>query len=382
MKLIAILFTLFFCIQASFAQGQGYQTINSYGGQKVAQNAIRLDSIVWREGSTIKNRQRFSYDSLHRVVKSVVEKNYNGNWSQDYAYSYVYDESGKLVRDTLYDGKFIGASSSYHYNGDTLVRKEKYNWSNWGSDDGDWNLDYKIYYNYDEEGRLAVELDSALNQSNNEWEPRNESHFVYADGSSAVMMKRDYRWNAQGEKYEFIYGELSYDENDRISRYQLFRLNIDGTVFENYVAYDFDMESFNTNSIFSTFDGGIPFNMANGKILGWEGYVGSEENNAWESSGYATCYYSEIDGLLSTTEELDSKLSLYPNPTKDKLTIEVENGFSQSDFQLCDSQGKVVMAGSLSENETISVEHLEKGFYFVRVANSQGGVSVQKFFKH
>ena len=67
-------------------------------------------------------------------------------------------------------------------------------------------------------------------------------------------------------------------------------------------------------------------------------------------------------------DELESKLSVYPNPADNKLTIEgIE---TQQDYKIIAPNGNVVLMGSVSEhNQTINVSQLNRGVYFLMISN-------------
>jgi hypothetical protein len=72
------------------------------------------------------------------------------------------------------------------------------------------------------------------------------------------------------------------------------------------------------------------------------------------------------------------KLSVYPNPVKDRLTIKLnKNQFVQLD--ILDVSGKKVMT-STTFNSALDVSNLAKGMYSIRVV-TQSGVRVGKFVK-
>jgi hypothetical protein len=59
-------------------------------------------------------------------------------------------------------------------------------------------------------------------------------------------------------------------------------------------------------------------------------------------------------------------LRLYPNPAKDRVTLE-SHSLTTGRYSIYDLIGKVVMQGNTSGSRTeISVSHLPKGLYLVR----------------
>ncbi len=75
----------------------------------------------------------------------------------------------------------------------------------------------------------------------------------------------------------------------------------------------------------------------------------------------------------STTEIEESilpskKTKVFPNPTKDSFTIEINNdNQNNSDFVVLDIQGKVILDGSINKTITIDSSLWNSGVYFIKV---------------
>ena len=75
--------------------------------------------------------------------------------------------------------------------------------------------------------------------------------------------------------------------------------------------------------------------------------------------------------LISIQEQdLASQLSLYPNPSSDRIWISGEELDQQNDYLLFSLQGKLLRQGSLKLNEAISMKGLTKGTYLLKVNNN------------
>ncbi|MDX1651075.1 MAG: T9SS type A sorting domain-containing protein [Brumimicrobium sp.] len=71
-----------------------------------------------------------------------------------------------------------------------------------------------------------------------------------------------------------------------------------------------------------------------------------------------------------------SKFNVYPNPTKDKLTIELI-GSQESDYSILDVTGRMIKAGKIEGIETtIDVSNFKRQIYFIKI-----GEQVIKFVK-
>lgn len=76
-------------------------------------------------------------------------------------------------------------------------------------------------------------------------------------------------------------------------------------------------------------------------------------------------WFSNRDNLLGVGEFEDNKISIYPNPTSDKLNF----GGLRTDFevQIFDILGKEVIATRLAVDEALDVSDLQSGIYILRL---------------
>jgi hypothetical protein len=73
-----------------------------------------------------------------------------------------------------------------------------------------------------------------------------------------------------------------------------------------------------------------------------------------------------IDDFESTSSS--SSISLYPNPAKTNIVLQVNTPLIGKDYVVFDTVGKVVYRNKIqSTNEIIQLENFNNGNYFVRV---------------
>lgn len=84
---------------------------------------------------------------------------------------------------------------------------------------------------------------------------------------------------------------------------------------------------------------------------------------------------------MSVEEEEMTKIEVYPNPASEILNINNGSNMEHMTIEMFDMNGRVVYSDDQSlsntDNTTISIDHLEKGIYTLRVGNQEG----QKTFK-
>ena len=88
----------------------------------------------------------------------------------------------------------------------------------------------------------------------------------------------------------------------------------------------------------------------------------------------------EITDLENTTSE--TSVTIYPNPTFEKVSIKVSNSNEIVELTICDLMGKAMFQGNYSTNSiTLNLEFLKEGVYFVKIKlfdNSYTTKQIQK----
>ncbi|MCG8579147.1 MAG: T9SS type A sorting domain-containing protein [Bacteroidales bacterium] len=77
-------------------------------------------------------------------------------------------------------------------------------------------------------------------------------------------------------------------------------------------------------------------------------------------------------------EDMGYRISMYPNPVKNKLYVESDQPFTS--LTVCNQAGRLVLSSAQHTNE-LDVTHLNKGLYFLDVNFSSGKSKVFKFIK-
>ena len=76
---------------------------------------------------------------------------------------------------------------------------------------------------------------------------------------------------------------------------------------------------------------------------------------------------------LSNNEfDLNNQLSLYPNPVKNQLTVDLLNNQNEEigTYQIIDINGRIILRGSLSNGlNQVNVEDLSKGIYILNAGS-------------
>jgi hypothetical protein len=158
---------------------------------------------------------------------------------------------------------------------------------------------------------------------------------------------------------------------------------------EPYVAY---MDSLNSyEATLMKFDGN------NWVSVGHPGF--SAGNAGWTSLAFGpsgTPYVGYTDGanswkttvmkydtvFVGINEKPGSRLSIYPNPATDNITIELTVPVKESSLVIVDTQGQEFISRQITGPRTqLYISNLPGGVYFVRLTND-GTVEVGKIIKN
>ncbi len=90
-----------------------------------------------------------------------------------------------------------------------------------------------------------------------------------------------------------------------------------------------------------------------------------------------TAYFLEED-VSTLVHDESVGFSIYPNPTSDYISFDVEGSFSQ--FDISDVAGKLVMGGKYVSGG-IDIAKLPKGAYILRLLDDKGAIRVSRFNK-
>ncbi|MGB1102820.1 MAG: T9SS type A sorting domain-containing protein [Crocinitomicaceae bacterium] len=123
---------------------------------------------------------------------------------------------------------------------------------------------------------------------------------------------------------------------------------------------------------------------ATGPIYGSEGYnvladvaIAIAHKTEEIAPGKAETTFSYLTAFVANTtvegeiddsgiEELNKKISIYPNPTTDKeFTIQMEGEFN---YTIIDVAGRVILTGTGVNSELINLEGVDQGIYLIRIS--------------
>ena len=125
----------------------------------------------------------------------------------------------------------------------------------------------------------------------------------------------------------------------------------------------------------SGIDGEINYSI--GQIV----YSTNKDTNASITQGTQQPF--EISTLLGIEQiSINLNVLVYPNPTTDFLTLDIENDFPDLSYILYDLQGKIIETKKIKSNSSrITTEKLSPSTYFLKVLKNRNTLKTFKIIK-
>jgi hypothetical protein len=116
-------------------------------------------------------------------------------------------------------------------------------------------------------------------------------------------------------------------------------------------------------------------NLVNGDVLTKSAKIYFDYNAPIETNAAQTTYQT----LSNSVHQLDSSISIYPNPTNSFVTINCNSNIKS--IELYDVQGRILET-SIENNTSAKLDISEKqnGIYFLKI-NTENGSKVEKIVK-
>lgn len=91
-------------------------------------------------------------------------------------------------------------------------------------------------------------------------------------------------------------------------------------------------------------------------------------NNCPDTSDVVTLTVIDNQGI---SDQIQNKISIYPNPTEGTIYVKVENSLIGTDYVIFDNIGKIILKGTIqSESTVIDLDAFSNGLYLFRIENS------------
>ncbi|WP_341220806.1 T9SS type A sorting domain-containing protein [Polaribacter atrinae] len=386
MKKITLLF-LFLCSINAFSQVKLTSSIEEYNNGTTWRNSSKttytydenknLSSekyYYWNDSSsswTYGSNDSFVYNSANKVVSDAYEGfDSSGNATYGYKENYTYNGNNQVVESInleLKDGVYVNEYKNiYTYSGNKITELVDYYWNGF-----DWILitddSSKIMVKYGANGLVSEFLYYDWNGST--WSLDGKDVNGY-NTNNKLTSSIYYDWN--GADYVSSYKEeYSYDANGNLISERDLEYNNGSFEVEYEISYTFD-----ETQMMSSFT--HPFK----DKFGFESLTGQDDRFVnkvlvYSNVDYRTTYnYGEATASVKDESFMD--FTVYPNPTKNTLTIDNRN-FTLKNVQIFNVLGKKVFRATTNE---INIAHLVNGVYLLKVETENGNVVTKRLIKN
>ncbi len=297
-------------------------------------------------------KNTYTYDSVNNL-KHYINAYWNVEaqiWNDTLKYSYSFDNEGNwtyYLKETWRTDS-LSWKSNYRFmftyenaNRIGLLRQ------NYHTDSMTWINSNKIIYSYDAQNRLTTETGEVWDADSTKWDNNSIIQYTYNNVSS--LKEKIYQvWGQQGWVYAARY---------------TYTYNIQGeNSFITYFTWDNETVKWIENSAYQyDYD-------ENGELIREIWLVFNLQDELWENKIKFNYYLSNP---LGRDELEEQKLSIFPNPFRNKLSITFNDRFNPKDkiwLQILDLNGRVFYKTLLTNQETKLFElDLQPGIYILKV---------------
>ncbi len=239
----------------------------------------------------------------------------------------------------------------------------------WDSTGDEWISDTKIENSYNGSGALLISTTTIWEQSIDGWLNISKNENTY-NGNEQLIASIYYSWEAGSSQWENSgKEEFTYDGNRNLTMQLMSEWN--NNQWMNYyqikMAYN---DAYTSDEIIlpRMFSGEgmlsvMPEHMLTGTTE-YE-YTGGSFVQAYRSQNS----YSQVN-LTAIAEHEDRQARIYPQPATDRITFDWDINLPALGLGIYDSNGKKVLSQQLDNHGSVSVDHLEPGLYFYRLADN------------
>lgn len=324
-------------------------------------NMIKTNIFSWKNNQWFNScYEEFEYDSLGRRTLRINANDLGSGFVIGGKGYYYYNDQGQLIEylQKVHYGNDIYEDLNkviYVYEGDKLVKTIDYYYSY-----GSWIDPYHGDHIYDSVSNLRVALLNYLAYDDGTVEF--QTKYEWTRSASHKVAQRDYyrsssntTWSNQSlDRYEFTYDETS-------GKYPIYPTITDfkGAWEECFVSEVMGSPNVITSHKWSTED------VNTGALT----YIYD-----------ANYHYEQVIGL-NDVEKDNINISVFPNPTKDKVYIDSPSSLSNSIVKVYNSLGKEVISQKLNGSE-LNLSSLSQGLYLLNIISNGKIVKQEKIVKN
>jgi len=312
-----------------------------------------LESIGLYEEEQLLEKDSYFYDENKRLFE--IHHDYvdeSGEWIQFTIDTFSYDENENLI-----------SNISWH--------KGAYN--------TEFSLNEKIEFEYDAQARMIKYQSFWMNGDN--WEGEEGKEYLY-DENNRVVKRKNFRYQSiESYWYSNNYDLYTYDNaNNEIKRIKMGVVYSDVIDTLERIEFVYDNECTTATTAFPF---GLEDEVHNSNPHYYTNIPISEnrknKNSTWEQGTTAEYVYSDFTSTLSGLELKSNKsFSLYPNPAKNSINIDVRENMLAISLIIYNLHGQLLKSFTVDNLHAIDISSLKKGIYLIELKSENQTYSTQK----
>jgi hypothetical protein len=334
---------------------EGYRSVHTYT------NSNKIETITYSEYSGTYepvSKETYTYDTDDYLIEIVTEEHDGSNWENISKIEFVNNASGISTTQISYEWDDVNTA---------WLGTEKYLSIQWKAPAEGKRITalFDVVFSQNEFIGTTYQIwDETLNSGSGGWKDSLQMSFTYNSANKPLinLIKFPVSFGGLVTWLDVLRVKNTYDSKGNLSEF-LVEQSAGG--FSWTVLF-----GFKSNYVYDTKD--------NLETINYETY----QNGTWSSSGIDRYIYSYT--FLSTPKRsMNNAFKMYPNPSKDFVTIEFDAD-KQTVITVFDITGQKVMSKSASLNatqEVINVSELNNGVYFLQINNGKG-TNTRKFIKN
>lgn len=308
-----------------------------------------------------------AYDYSYDVPASI--------WIQEYKTEYTWNAQGNMELETeyFYDPVALTWVNSYKntstYSANGLYLDHSIE-QNWDTIQNSWYDTYKSEYSYNPAWQLLTALFYVNDTATTQWNQISKSDYSY-DTAGFPSQRIDYFWNSGSSQWENSdKREWTYDVAGNLVETTGYSWDFMGQVWTNGSKdeYTYNM-AYTVNDLILPYYTEKLIDEAVNMLVKEEGsdyYSGS-----WHDSYAGSFYYSTVN-IIGINEPALSKVTVYPNPSKESVRFSWNDGLEQYRLELSDLSGRSILEQAVNKGAHVSLNKLERGIYFYSLSGKNG----------
>ena len=334
----------------------------------------------------VKEKTSYTYNANNKVTEELYKSAWNSpsnTLENSYKDTYIY--TGEKLTEAIY---YEWMSSNWLIDGKTVVTYNTNNlpsgflWYDW--DGSQWVNEDRITLSYNANNKLTSEVTEEW--IGEQWVNSYRTLYTYNSNNKMITTK-----SAEWDEFNTIWvengtkTEYDWDATGNKTRETEYYKYPDGSLAQNKYEYTYD--TFNLMSSFAH-----PFKDKTGldyifedvphinKVQGNNSYSYNQSTSSYTLSSRTTYNYNSSINLSTEQPEIaTNKITVFPNPAKNFLTIQNASNTAIDKVIVTDISGKIILQQNQNTTQ-LDVQNLAKGMYLLQ-AVSEDKKQQLKFLK-